>query len=112
MATFTIAPSYEAVEVSKPRVRKTALGDGYEQRIRFGLNTDAKQWRLTFSERTDSERETILAFFEARGGYESFTWTPPRGPSGQFVCEDWDTTVRRCNRNTIVAVFRRVFEPA
>ena len=110
MATFTYTPSFEATEVSKPRAKKFQAGDGYEQRIRFGLNTDPKEWQLVFKERTDTERDNILAFLEARAGVESFDWTPPRGTAGKFVCEDWQVTLRSCNFNTISATFRQVFE--
>lgn len=110
MAVFSYTPSFEATEVSKPRVRKFQAGDGYEHRVRFGLNTDPKEWRLTFTQRTDAERENILGFLEARNGIEAFDWTPPRGPAGKFVCDEWELTQRSCNFNTIVATFRRVFE--
>lgn len=111
MATFTYIPSFEATEASKPRVRKFQAGDGYENRIRFGLHTDPKEWSLTFSERTDTERDNILTFLEARAGAESFDWTPPRGTAGKYVCEQWQVTLRACNFNTIQATFREVFEP-
>lgn len=110
MATFTYTPSFQATESSKPRVRKFQAGDGYEQRVRFGLNTDPKEWTLTFANRTDAERENILAFFEARIGVESFDWTPPRGGAGKFVCDEWQTTLSNCNNNQINATFREVFE--
>lgn len=111
MATFTWQPSFEATEASQPRARKFKAGDGYEQRIRFGLNTDPKEWDLSFSERTDTERDAILAFLEARAGVESFDWTTPRGIAGKFVCEEWQVTLRACNFNTIRAKFLEVFEP-
>lgn len=111
MATFTYTPSFEATESSKPRVRKFAAGDGYEQRIRFGLNTDPKEWTLTFANRTDAERENIVTFLEARAGVESFDWTPPRGGAGKFVCDEWQATLNNCNNNQIQATFREVFEP-
>lgn len=111
MAVFTYTPSFEATEVSKPRVRRFAAGDGYEQRITFGLNTDPKEWELTFSERDDVERDQILAFLEARNAVESFDWVTPRGIAGKFVCDDWQVTLRSCNFNTIRARFRQVFEP-
>lgn len=82
MATFTFIPSFSATESSKPRVRTFKAGDGYEQRVRFGLRTDPKVWQLTFSERTDTEAGGILAFLEARGGAESFDWTPPQRLGG------------------------------
>lgn len=111
MATFTYTPSFEATESSKPRVRKFQAGDGYEQRIRFGLHTDPKEWSLTFANRTDTERDDILTFLEARNGVESFDWTPPRGTAGKYVCEEWQTTLSNCNNNQIQVVFREVFEP-
>lgn len=110
MATFTYTPSFEATESSQPRVRKFQAGDGYEQRVRFGLNTDPKEWSLTFANRTDTERENIVGFLEARGGVESFDWTPPRGGAGKFVCEEWQVTLSNCNNNQIQAKFREVFE--
>jgi phage-related protein len=111
MATFTFSPSFEATESSKPRVRKFTSADGYEQRIRFGLHTDPKEWSLTFSNRTDTERDDITAFLDARGGVESFDWIPPRGVAGKYVCEDWQVTLSNCNNNQIQATFREVFEP-
>ena len=111
MATFTYTPSFEATESSKPRTRKFQAGDGYEQRVRFGLRTDPKEWGLTFSNRTDSERDAIAAFLEARAGVESFDWTPPRGTAGKYVCEEWQITLSNCNNNQIQATFRQVFEP-
>lgn len=111
MATFTWQPSFEATESSQPRSRKTQFGDGYEQRVRFGLNTDPKEWDLTFAERTDAERDAIADFLDARGGVESFDWVPPRGTAGKYVCEQWQVTLRACNLNTIRAKFREVFEP-
>jgi phage-related protein len=110
MATFTYTPSFEATESSKPRVRKFQSGDGYEKRIRFGLQTDPKEWSLTFSERSDTERDNILTFLEARAAAESFDWTPPRGTAGKYVCDEWQVTLRAYNFNTIQATFRQVFE--
>ena len=110
MATFSYTPSFEATESSKPRAHKFQAGDGFEQRIRFGLNTDPKEWSLTFSERTNTERDNIVAFLEARAAVESFDWTPPRGSAGKYVCEEWQVTLRNYNFNTIQATFRQVFE--
>ena len=64
MATFTYTPSFEATEASKPRVSKIQYGDGYEMRATFGLNVDPKEWTLTFSERTDTERDNITTFLK------------------------------------------------
>lgn len=63
-----------------------------------------------FSERTNTERDNILAFLDARAGVESFNWTPPRGTAGKYICEEWQVTMRNYNFNTIQATFRQVFE--
>lgn len=111
MATFTYTPSFEATESSKPRVRKFQAGDGYEQRVTFGLHANPKEWSLVFSNRTDTERDQITAFLDARAGVEAFDWTPPRGSAGKYVCEEWQVTLSNCNNNQIRATFREVFEP-
>ena len=111
MSTFTWTPSYEATESSKPRVRTTQFGDGYRQAVRFGINTDAKEWSLQFANRTDAERDEIATFLETQGGADSFDWTPPRGTAGKYVCEDWGITFSNCNNNQIRATFKQVFEP-
>lgn len=111
MSTFTYTPSFEATQSSKPRTHKFQAGDGYEQRIRFGLNTDPKEWTLTFAERTNAERDAITTFLETAAGVTSFDWTPPSGVAGKYICEEWQVTLRSYNFNTIQAKFRQVFEP-
>ena len=114
MATFTYTPEFPPTEVSKPRVRRAELGDGYEQRIRFGLNTDLKTWQLTFKARSTAETTAIRSFLQARGGVESFTWTPQfwGALQGQYVCDEWQVTADTCDLNTVTATFRQVPEPS
>ena len=111
MATFTYVASYTATEESAPVVRNVQFGDGYSQRLRYGLNTDPKRWRLTFQNRSNTERDNILTFLEARGGAESFDWTPPRGSAGKYICPQWSMDMVAFNNNTIQAEFMEVFEP-
>jgi len=111
MPTFTWIPTKEPTEGSQPRVRAFAAGDGYEQRTRFGLNTNPKEWSLEFSNRTDAEREQIADFLDSRGGVESFDWTSPRGVSGKYKCPQWQITLSNCNNNQIRATFQQVYEP-
>ena len=52
MATFpSITPTYGMRKTSKPRIRRSGLGDGYEYRALFGLprNQDPKEYALTFN---------------------------------------------------------------
>jgi phage-related protein len=114
MATFTFTPEYAPTENSEPRVRSTKLGDGYEHRIRFGLNTDLKVWDLEFRRRDNTETGQIRDFLNARGGVESFTWTPPfyNASAGQWICKRWSISAEAHNINNIRATFEQVPEPS
>jgi phage-related protein len=107
MATFTWTPSKGAKQKSNPKKKKIAFGDGYEQRISWGLNRDLKTWELTFDNRNNTERDQIVAFLEARGGTEAFDWTPPIGDSGKYVCEEWSAALD-CGMATFPLEFRQV----
>ena len=80
MATFpSITPTYGVRKKSNPRVRTTALGDGYEFRTLFGLplTQDPKVYDLTFNVSED-ESDVIEAFLRSRvNDQASFTFTPP-----------------------------------
>lgn len=112
MATFpAIKPTYSFTKKSEPRVRTTKFGDGYEQRIRFGLNQNPKEWSLTF-EVTPNDANTIESFLDARA-YDaaSFTWTAPDGVTGQWVCRSWSREYSGPRNNRIDVTFNQVFEP-
>lgn len=114
MATFpSIEPSYGASKQSQPKTRVVKFGDGYENRLRFGLNQDAKVWNVTFDNRTEADADTIEAFLDARGADgASFDWTPPGSSTPyKWVCDSWNKTIPYVGRATITATFREVFEP-
>ena len=112
MATFpSIAPTYGAQKSSQPAVRKVQFGDGYSQRLTFGLNQNPKSWSLTW-EVSEVDADTIEDFLDARGGAESFDWTPPdTATSYKWICEQWTKTIPYLNRASITATFTQVFEP-
>ena len=114
MATFpAITASYGAQKTSKPVVRTTQFGDGYEQRTTFGLNQNPKEWSLTWQNITEANADTIETFLDARAADgASFDWTPPdSATSYKWVCQQWDKTIPYTGRATITATFRQVFEP-
>ena len=59
MATFTWTPSVGASVALRPNVRRVAFGDGYEQRLAFGLNTKPEVWTLEFRGRTSLDAAAI-----------------------------------------------------
>jgi len=112
MTTFTVTPDFGAKAAYKPRVRRVAFGDGYEQRQADGINTQPATWDLQFQSRTDTETATIIDFLEARGAVQAFDWTPPNEASAiRVVCREWSKSVDRANLNMVSAQFIEVFEP-
>jgi len=112
MATFpSVTPTYGAQKNSAPNVRVARFGDGYEQRITFGINQNPKVWNLTWNV-SETDADTIETFLDARGAVEAFEWTP-LGESTEYkwVCEEWSKSIPYNNRATINATFRQVFEP-
>lgn len=113
MATFpNYSPLLSPSKKSEPRVRRMSLGDGYEQRITFGLNNNPKQWALEFI-LPDDDAEVIEAFLDARAlDAQSFTWTPPDSDTAyKWVCDTWDKNMFEVGVSRITATFRQVFEP-
>lgn len=110
MATFTYAPDFQSAQESAPQVSKFVAGDGYEQRTQFGLHLSAATWRLAFTKRTDTERDEILAFLEARAAIEGFYWITPSGDRKLFVCAEWQVSQQGYNSSAINATFVEVFE--
>ena len=80
MATFpSISPTYGMRKTSKPKIRVSSLGDGYEFRALYGLplSQDPKVYDLTFNV-SETDADTIEAFLRSRvNDQASFTFTPP-----------------------------------
>lgn len=113
MATFpSYEPAYSASKSSEPKTRVTKFGDGYEQRVLFGLNQNPKEWSLTFNV-PDADADVIEAFLDARAvDAASFDWTPPlSNTSAKWVCPNWNRELFDVGASRITATFRQVFEP-
>ncbi len=113
MATFpAITPSYGIRKSSSPNVRQVQFGDGYSMRTVFGINQDLKMYSPSWKNISETDADTISTFLEARGGQESFDWTPPgEGSSSKFICQKWSKSIPYLNRATISATFEEVAEP-
>ena len=113
MATFpSINPSYQARKTTAPKVNVAQFNDGYQHRIKFGLNTKPYVWSLTF-QCSETDWDSIETFLEARADDgASFDWTPP-GSSTQYkwICPQWTKTIPYKSRATLNMTFQQVFEP-
>ena len=112
MATFSYTPDFGAAKKSQPTVRVAKFGDGYEQRIQFGINQNPKTWDLRWTAASNTTADAIETFLDARAGVESFDWTPiDESTSYKFVCRQWQREHQYADINTITATFEQVFEP-
>ena len=116
MATFPdIAASYGAQKSSAPRTRTVQFGDGYQQRLLYGIpsHMNPKEWQLTWENITEANADTIETFLDARAeDSASFDWTPPdEATSYKWICPEWQKRLNTAASVTISARFVQVFEP-
>ena len=111
METFSYVPEFGANKSKKPDVKVVKFGDGYESRIKSGLQRAPAVWALTFANRELTDGNAIEAFFEARDGSEAFLWTPPDASSPiTVVCREWQKQIVKGTYVSIVCQFDEVFE--
>lgn len=116
MATFpSITPSYGAQKSSKPRFTTVEFGDGFTQRLTYGIPSqmNPKEWGLSWNNISEADADTIETFLDARGeDCESFDWSPlDETDTYKWICPEWSKSISYNGRATIVATFRQVFEP-
>ena len=106
-------PSYSAQKASTPNIRVTQFGDGYQQRVQYGLNQNPKTWTFNWKNITETESDTIETFLDARADdQDSFDYTPVgESSASKYICKSWTKTINVPNRATINATFEEVFEP-
>ncbi|ADD95053.1 Phage-related protein (COG4718) [uncultured Mediterranean phage uvMED] len=115
MATFpSITPQYSTQEnVTQDNV-VVKLGDGFQQRLVFGLPANKRliTLNLTFNVST-TDATTIDTFLDARfDDQASFDFTPPHHSSAlKFVCTRRTRTAVLSNRVVMNLAFEEVAEP-
>lgn len=84
-----------AYQVShEPKVKVAKFGNGYEQRVKDGINNQLKTYQLSFIKHADIGKQ-INEFLKARGAVESFLWlTSDDNSKRKFVCRGWQVTPR------------------
>tara|TARA_R100001440_G_scaffold23906_1_gene38821 strand:- start:3850 stop:4191 length:342 start_codon:yes stop_codon:yes gene_type:complete len=112
MATFPITnPTYNTRIQPSPAINVVTFGDGFEQRLTEGLNTNPLTVNLVF-ELTQTDANTAISFLNARiTDNDSFDFTlPSETTSRKFVCDSFPRQIPYLNRVRLSCVFREVFE--
>lgn len=110
----SVDPDYGLQKSSAPRVRTVRFGDGYEQRVGFGIHRNPKRYSLRWSNRSEADIDGMESFLDNRAdnNLESFDWTAPgESSSGRYICRQWDKTIPYVGRATLTATFEEVYEP-
>lgn len=115
MATFPdFKPLFGAAKSSQPKMRAVQFGDGYQQRLTYGIpeHMNPKEWSLVFDV-SDTDADTIETFLNARAAdAASFDWSPPdTTTSYKWICMQWNREMYDHNRSRVSATFSQVFEP-
>jgi len=111
MLTFTYIPSTNFTADNAPRVLTAQFGDGYSQRTADGINTNVKNWDLSFNNRTLEDALAIKDFFITKKGVEAFLWTPPGESTAlSVIAPSWKETYTSPITRTISVNFQRVYE--
>lgn len=106
-----LAPSADSGKKVAVRIKRSDFGDGYTQRSKDGLNTIDKKYTFNWNVLTPAQVDEIEAFFEARGGYEAFFYTPPReSVPVKFICIEWSRGYSNGEADSVSATFEKVFD--
>jgi phage-related protein len=112
---FFWKPSYNAKINLKPRIKINRFGNGYEQRVNDGINSNLIELTLNFDNRSEIETVSILHFLNTRNAQESFIYNLPTiysksttNLNTKFVCPTWGPTYISYNNYSIEATFIEV----
>jgi phage-related protein len=109
MADFTYTPS-SAQRKRAPITRRMRFGDGYEQVVAFGINTNAATWELNFVDKPPGNIAAVEAFLSSKLAATSFTWAQPDGGADINVrCRTWSDSLAPGNVRALSATFEQVF---
>jgi phage-related protein len=104
------APSPGTSNTPKVKLREADFGDGYSQPIRDGLNHIKRTLSLTWEMMTPTEADVIKNFLIARGGDQSFYWTPSdESTPVKWRCKTWGDKKEKSGFVTVTAEFEQSF---
>ena len=93
----------------KHRLLVAKFGDGYEQRVRDGINTQEATFNFAFKNRPWEEIEVLSAFLDAKAGLSFDAIVSEE--TVKVVCENYDINYGQNDIHTLTGNFRKVYEP-
>ena len=94
---------------TKINVSIAKFGDGYEQRVRNGINPKTETFNVSFKAKTNNETKVLTAFFDNKTG-ANFDIVI-NGETIKAACEAYSVTYAQDNAHNVQTQLRRVYEP-
>lgn len=102
--------TYNISKKTDAHILEAKLGDGYSQRAADGINAIRDEWGLEWVV-NNTDADTLTDFFEARGGHESFDWTPSgESVSKKWTCKSWSKNPIGIDTWSISATLKQEFD--
>ena len=105
-----------ASESPQPKFVKAQFGDGYEMRMKAGINNNPRTWQLVFNNRTNDDIDNLNRFFTVLSSVDTCRLTiPDITASGDeeavtVVIEEWNRTFGNAEYYSMSCKAREVFE--
>ena len=93
----------------KHRLLVAKFGDGYEQRVRDGINTQEATFNFAFKNRPWEEIEVLSAFLDVKAGLSFDAIISEE--TVKVICENYDINYGQNDIHTLTGNFRKVYEP-
>lgn len=109
LKTFNWQMNMGAAADVRHSVTTTQFGDGYAQRVSFGINNKATDWTGTIRGDLATVIKPVMAFLDEHQGIKPFLWTNPHGMTAKYVCQDYQMSQRKGNFWQISLKFEQTF---
>ena len=101
-------------QTATPRVLKAQFGDGYEFRMRDGINNTPRTWALSFNNRTKADIDKLYKFMNTLAEVDTAKLTVPDAVDGEqtvtVVLEGYSRVLNYDEFYSLSCSAREVFE--
>ena len=94
---------------TKVRLLTATFGDGYEQRVRHGINPKEETFSITFNNRSSDEITVLAAFLDNKSG-GNFDIVI-NGDTIKVAAEEYSIDYGQTSFNSLSTQLKRVYEP-
>ncbi len=90
-------------------VTEVGFGDGYDQVMDDGMNSERQSWPLTFTDKW-AEIQPILVFLREHGEARAFKWVNPLGELGLYRAKQLNPQAMGFGNWTVTVTFVTAYQ--